>query len=1132
MIDSRPARKASKKALEEMARETQRMSRSMQLAHQARTKKSFPVADLLKRFNYRRAAPEATSPPENDEPSPEAQQQSSDHEHRDVETPPTSPVAAPALSLPAKQSPSQAAQKLPFDPLYDESEDELPVLDEAMALSNQNPPVAEGLTSTINSTIPRTSKSPIVSRTPKPKKPSEPNTAASRLTPTSRRSAMKPSAERAYKRIMERTAQANVALSDSDDDLEIVRPRTRLAVFDQVPAAKEAECDSLRVLRTLAHIHSPTKSKPAPSTITASELQASLQRRAKAQAEKERHDRIEALRAKGVIVQTDEEREKSQLELDTLLEKARKEAALLAKQEKDDRQPGDDDLPSSDEDDEFEASAEEDNEEDNEEEELELSGSEDEELDVDDEQIDGVLLDNEAEESDDDNAEDLAILTQTSVKKSDAAQAALDRSPHPSRMRQRRVVLDDDDEEESTIRPDGAVGNAPTEITPHADPTQPSQQEDSLAAAFGFGAGSDSLPGLTQVFAGTMADTSQDDPANDDGGEVQQDSLDFLRAIPSSLPTFDNMMFGSQNHSQTKDSQAQEIQSQLDLGITQLGSQDPTQFQSQANLSDFPNPTPDAGFQFSHSPVGIRQHHSTVSTAPIEDHESPIVKRRGRLQRRERRSESPQNGTPHLNEAASPSPSPKSTARASERAIPSPQSLTQGTPSGSRTQHTVAFSDEEAEDEADFDALSNDESAPRANAFEVLKKRAKKREQNPFDKKRSGARNMVDEQAEESEDEYAGLGGASDDESVGEVDEEVKQMIDESHIEVDEQELAALHANKARADEEKLLQRLYKDINTGGLRRKRDGFDLSDSEDEAAERQRRKQRDFAKMRKALLEDENIQNIASNPKREAFLRTLEDHDDDLGVSTVSDEPINMTFDSQTDSQAMEDSSGDLASQLPTGDEIADTSNSLKRPRPDDDQQENRPPPAQRRTNNPNRKPTTLADIRESVSFLIGEDSQTLVPFSQESDSETEESYGLTRMDTGSSAHSFNDRYTAQRTASSTGTASHTPAFVRGSGEERETAFKPPTLLRRVTARSNSSDSGSGTGVTTRVSNPSGSGDNVVRRGGTKKANIHHQAREAERQAAIEKAIASGTGAVKKRVQKKSGLGALLGGNGFE
>jgi mediator of replication checkpoint protein 1 len=49
---ARPTRKASKKALEEMNRETQRMSRNMQLAHQAKTKKKITKESFAK-FNFK-----------------------------------------------------------------------------------------------------------------------------------------------------------------------------------------------------------------------------------------------------------------------------------------------------------------------------------------------------------------------------------------------------------------------------------------------------------------------------------------------------------------------------------------------------------------------------------------------------------------------------------------------------------------------------------------------------------------------------------------------------------------------------------------------------------------------------------------------------------------------------------------------------------------------------------------------------------------------------------------------------------------------------------------------------------------------------------------------------------------------
>jgi len=72
-------------------------------------------------------------------------------------------------------------------------------------------------------------------------------------------------------------------------------------------------------------------------------------------------------------------------------------------------------------------------------------------------------------------------------------------------------------------------------------------------------------------------------------------------------------------------------------------------------------------------------------------------------------------------------------------------------------------------------------------------------------------------------------------------------------------------SDEERKEDEKRVEKLYKDIANGGLRRKRgaDQGDLwdSDDEDEAAVRRRAaKQKEFAKMRKALLADEKIGKI--------------------------------------------------------------------------------------------------------------------------------------------------------------------------------------------------------------------------------------------------------------------------------
>jgi mediator of replication checkpoint protein 1 len=105
----------------------------------------------------------------------------------------------------------------------------------------------------------------------------------------------------------------------------------------------------------------------------------------------------------------------------------------------------------------------------------------------------------------------------------------------------------------------------------------------------------------------------------------------------------------------------------------------------------------------------------------------------------------------------------------------------------------AAFSDLE---DSDADPASGDsENKISANAFDVMKKAVKeKTEVDNFDKKKSRAKDMVEEQAEESEDEYAGLGGASDDGSGDEEDEEMKKMIDEGEVDVNERKIAAFYA--------------------------------------------------------------------------------------------------------------------------------------------------------------------------------------------------------------------------------------------------------------------------------------------------------------------------------------------------
>jgi mediator of replication checkpoint protein 1 len=168
---------------------------------------------------------------------------------------------------------------------------------------------------------------------------------------------------------------------------------------------------------------------------------------------------------------------------------------------------------------------------------------------------------------------------------------------------------------------------------------------------------------------------------------------------------------------------------------------------SPTKLSEVPEPTQDAGFEkphFEHS--ALPDLHSTIETVVLPSDVSPVAQKRGRLHRR---TEASATLSQHGDE-------------------------TFQTDTDIRPENVFQLS---------------------TNAFDVLFKATKKiGSVDDFDKKRSEAKRMVEEQAEESEDEYAGLGGASDEESDSEVDEEVAKMIDENHVEVNESKLAQLYA--------------------------------------------------------------------------------------------------------------------------------------------------------------------------------------------------------------------------------------------------------------------------------------------------------------------------------------------------
>lgn len=680
---AKPTRKAGKKALEAMARDQQRISRNMQLAHQAKTKKRYTTKDLFARLGFNSPHDEVAAVVQLPTPGASSALTSSDAEGNQArDTPPTSPPRQGLLTSPKPTSPEIAVSR----------------------------------TSVIS---PKTAISGV---------PLDKGKGRADL------------------------ATAMVELSDSEDEPAVVQPKSRFAVFDRLPARKEQESASLLHLRSLAQLRkSPPKAKKGQKQVSLAEMEFSLAQKARQQAQQEREEKIAELRRRGHVIETEEEREKAQMQIEDMVvqfEKQRQEDLKLSKLERSEaKKNGEtiDDLPSSDESDEDYVGSGNEREDveqadDEDEAELELSGSEDEVMGSDEEAEDDVdddsnaLVDGMADEDEEAEVDD------ASGPKDDADEAMDDedmvrpqRKSMVSKTRNRTIIVDDEESD--------------TEVPMDSSPTQPATQDDAMAA-FGFAQPNDSL-GLTQMFAGTMANlesvsqsTSQANP--------EQDSFDFLRNLPDTQPgafftqASDPLVPNSQSlMSPQKD--APSGASQFSLGISQLIETSPAF--SRTQLEDF-EPTQDAGFSFSRSPAGLVAPTSTVDTVMMSIMESPVKERKGKLQR-------------------------------------------------GRKEATVELSDVEenfAESEAELSEDDIQRPPKPRDAFSHMKKGAKKQKAlEEFNKKTSMAKDAVMEQAEESEDEYAGIGGASDDEE-GEEDEFLKEMIDHNDVKVDERQLAAFYA--------------------------------------------------------------------------------------------------------------------------------------------------------------------------------------------------------------------------------------------------------------------------------------------------------------------------------------------------
>jgi mediator of replication checkpoint protein 1 len=324
------------------------------------------------------------------------------------------------------------------------------------------------------------------------------------------------------------------------------------------------------------------------------------------------------------------------------------------------------------------------------------------------------------------------------------------------------------------------------------------------------------------------------------------------------------------------------------------------------------------------------------------------------------------------------------------------------------------------------------------------------------------------------------------------------------------------------------VEKLYRDITSGNLRRKRGAdYDLSDSDDGGEARRRMKRRQEAKLRKALLEDERLGKIAENPKKMAFLRAIEDRGEDDEMDFLDDlEDPDETMSSQSQPQAdisqkevhqVDNSQPDVAMGPP------------KRKLPHDPEIEKRLPPHLRRTK-PAKRPSNLSEIRESLSNLIEEPNAILMSHeSSGSDSEPEnDDSGIDAKQQHKEKENRDpfasrrkkdiavvDRISLKR-ASSSNTVSTTTrlAFTAPSSTP---GFKVPALLRRTTTNSSISSSSSTSGVSGTERAAGGFGDEAkfAKKAG-KNSGVNYFARENERKMKVEE--------VEKRRKEKRWKGA--------
>jgi mediator of replication checkpoint protein 1 len=1069
---ARPTRKASKRAMLEMERETQRLARQQALAHQIKVKKKFSTTDLFARFNFRQPQPQPNQTEKNSSSMP-----SSDG----IEP---SPRRKELLSTPPSSPPT---------PL-----DKQRLLVERGALAKMVPVREDTLASIATEEgdedlremedIVKSSQYPAGHLNDSAQAPAEKGLKIARWG--------KNSVPQTYRD------------EDSDDDLEVLQPLPKhLQVFDRINPKKKqgTHSNAIHTLRHLSHLgqvdakpNRPTNVKPS---IHPQVLEAQLRKKAREQAFQAQQERLAELKAKGVVIQTSEEKEKEAEEFENLLEKARLDAQVLRKAERAAHKEanGENHVEASDDE-----TEDEDYYDRSEEEDAEVEDTAQNDL-VDD-AADESGAEYDAEKITEDGADDIDDLDHEDEQEEVV-------SGHVRKSRKSHIIEDDeDDDANEDDEPEAHEQAMPSPLVP-GTAVDADKHDDDPFAAFGFGAAraDANAMSVTQAFNATMQAHSQD---------TQEDSFDILRHVPPpssfvappTLPILESQGPDDESQTQLATGHHQDENQGVEL-IWETEAPEtpgPALVRKASNLSETPGwePTQDPGLP---SPwTGVRRgslHWTpTVVSAAEDDHETQAT----------------------VELRVSESPAPKVTTKRG------------------RLQQRKRLAADESEDEMEPAVPT------KKDAFkEMERQRMNDLNANDRNEAKAEMKKMMDDQAEESEDEYAGLGG-DDTEMIAPETAEDQAMFDESHIDVDERAIAAHHAARERLAEEEATKKLYKDITTGALRRRqRDAWDFDEDEDDyLARRRQMRLREETRKRKLLLQDENVKDWAEKGKhskgKDAFLKAIADDDELEAEDAVDLDDHEQDTADQSTQQTQPEVAGVPLQEI----------SGYKRPAEEDGEAtQERRPAKQRRTKETDAafsRPTSIVQVRESLSFLLDEPDQVTVgpsalddesdleiegeqvaedPLHHESGDEDEIAVEESRQNDGGFApnpksledkalmppparlpgpqrrtgakSAVVDRLSLKRGSSSLTSTDGRSAWSTGSSGA---SVKTSSLLRRATTNLPSSGANE-RGVTT-GSASSGSNDRGVtigggaRVGGNKKSSLAYQARAEERRTIVE------------------------------